>query len=199
MSTKTKALLKTEEQKLVQLIVFKAGDEEFCVPIDDVQEVIKATNITPIPDAPSFMRGLINVRGDIVSIIDVKARFFLPSGHSALKHIIITEQPSGLFGLMVDEVLEVLRVKKTDINTTPNIILKIHDEYVSGIVVHDNRLIIMLDLAEVLSQEELIKLSDLARNHIHKTDEAEAQATAPINTTHQEENQKQRINKGVVS
>ncbi len=153
-----------EEQQLVQLIVFRTGNEEFCVPIDDVQEIIKIGKITPIPDAPSFIQGLINVRGDIVAIIDVKARFSLPNlGDSVCKHIIITQQSSGLFGLMVEEVLEVLRVKKTDINTKPSILLKIHEKFVSGVVVYDNRLIILLDLSGVLSEQELIRLTGHAQ------------------------------------
>lgn len=163
MQPKTSTLL-TDEQQLIQLIVFRTGMEEFCVPIDAVQEIIKVGPITPIPDAPPFMSGLINVRGDIVAIIDVKARFFLNhQGESPCKHIIITKQANGLFGLMVDEVIEVLRVKKTDINTTPSIIINIHEEYVSGVVVYENRLIILLDLSSVLSPDELVKLSNVMR------------------------------------
>lgn len=157
-----------EEEKLIQLIVFRTGDEEFCVPIDEVLEIIKVGDITPIPDAPTFMKGIINVRGDIVAIIDLKSRFYLQAaGYAKSKHIIITKQENVLFGLMVDEVLEVLRVKKTDVNTAPSIILKMYEGYVNEIVVHEDRLIILLDLPKILSQNDLVKLSTQAREH-HK-------------------------------
>jgi purine-binding chemotaxis protein CheW len=167
MSAKVPLLNKVEEEQLVQLIVFRASDEEFSVPIDVVQEIIKVGHITPIPDAPDFMRGLINVRGDIVSIMDIKKRFSLKQGGDS-KHIIITTQAGGLFGLMVDEVLEVLRVKKTDINTTPSLITKIQKKYVQGVVVYENRLIILLDLSSILSQKELVKIAE-SNSDYHKS------------------------------
>jgi purine-binding chemotaxis protein CheW len=174
MSAKAPLKAKLEEEQLVQLIVFRAGDEEFCVPIDAVQEIIKISHITPIPDAPFFMPGLINVRGDIVSIVDIKLRFSLKKDGIS-KHIIITKQLTGLFGLMVDEVMEVLRVKKADINTTPTIITKIQEKYVHGIVVFGDRLIILLDLSTILSPEELIKMSkpqELSKQSAKATDKS---------------------------
>src|ERR1700723_3139419 len=112
-----KSVLQTakEKQQIVQLIVFRIGDEEFGVPIGAVQEIIKVGVITPIPDSPVFIKGLINVRGDIVAIIDVRARFFLSSQEEPSRHIVITKQDGSLFGLMVDEVMEVLRIRESDI------------------------------------------------------------------------------------
>lgn len=168
MSRITTHSLDIEEERVMQLIVFRTGDEEFCVPIDEVLEIIKVGDITPIPDAPSFMKGIINVRGDIVAIIDLKSRFYLQAtGTVKSKHIIITKQENVLFGLMVDEVLEALRVKKTDVTQAPSIIFKMYEGYVNEIVVHENRLIILLDLPKILSQDDLVKLFSQARNH-HK-------------------------------
>ncbi|QMT60845.1 chemotaxis protein CheW [Legionella sp. PC997] len=165
MPNKSHLTLKSKEQQLVQLIVFRTGNEEFCIPINDAQEIIKVVPITPIPDSPYFMRGLINVRGDIVAIIDIKKLFSLPSiDIDNPKHIIITKQRSGIFGLIVDEVVEVLRVNGTDINQNPSSIVNIHEKYVGGVVIYENRLIILLDLSSILTQEELIKLSVIERN-----------------------------------
>ncbi|WP_392537827.1 chemotaxis protein CheW [Legionella sp. 227] len=164
MPNRSSSTLKTKEQQLVQLIVFRSGNEEFCIPISDAQEIIKVVPITPIPDSPYFIRGLINVRGDIVAIIDIKSLFFLPTAvNDNPKHIIITKQNSGIFGLMVDEVVEVLRVNGADINKNPSSIINIHEKYVGGVVIDENRLIILLNLASILAQEELIKLSALER------------------------------------
>ncbi|MBI2118956.1 MAG: purine-binding chemotaxis protein CheW [Elusimicrobia bacterium] len=164
MSDKTMPLL-TEEAQTVQLIVFHVGDEEFGVPIGAIQEIVRTGQITPIPDSPDFVQGLINVRGEIVAIINLTARFFLSASKEGPRHIVITQQEENLFGLLVDEVTEVLRIPKSEIKLPPKLITTIHEEYVDGVVTVGNRLIILLDLARVLSTEELERLSDMARKH----------------------------------
>ncbi len=155
------------EKSVMQLIVFRAGSEEFGVKIDAVREIIKIGLITPIPESPDFIRGIINVRGEIVTAIDVKSRFDLPQTDTVeAKHIVVTKQNENLFGLIVDEVIEVLRIMKKDIKATPALIDTINEKYVSGIVSHDNRLIILLDLDQVFSYQELVSLS-----HLKKTKE----------------------------
>lgn len=166
-----------DKLQLMQLIVFRVGDEEFGVPIEAVQEIIKIGLITPIPDSPEFIKGLINVRGDIVAVIDVRARFFLSTHDDFPKHIIIAKQNGNLFGLMVDEVIEVLRVQESEVKPPPQLMTKIHEEYVHGVLTHEGRLIILLDLNQVLSEEELIRLADLTRAH-HSPDEVKSQAEA---------------------
>lgn len=158
-----------EGQSLVQLIVFRTGNEDFGVPIDMVREIIKIGAITPIPDSPKFIKGIINVRGEIVTTIDMKSLFALPEDHlSDPKHIIVTKQEDSLFGLIVDEVVEVLRVQEKEINPTPDVISKIHQTYISGVVTHDDRLIIVLNLGRVLAQKELIRLAHHLRKILEK-------------------------------
>ena len=152
------------EAKLLQLIVFRLGDEEFGAEIGEVREIIKTGTITPIPDSPDFIRGVTNVRGDIVATIDLKSRLSLPGTTPVpSKHIIITQQQESLFGLMVDEVAEVLRIPETEIKPPPEIVTRIHEDYVRGVVTVGNRLIILLDLAKVLSEEDLMTLTDVQR------------------------------------
>ncbi|MES2218006.1 MAG: chemotaxis protein CheW [Pseudomonadota bacterium] len=157
-----------EKQQIIQLIVFRVGDEEFGVPINAVQEIIKIGNITPIPDSPDFIRGLINVRGDIVAIIDVRARFSLPTEEEPSKHIVIVKQEGNLFGLMVNEVMEVLRIQESDIKAPPQLMAKIQEDYVYGVITHDSRLIILLDVTKVLSEDELIRLASLTHQKQNK-------------------------------
>lgn len=159
-----------EKQSLKQLIVFRVSNEEFGVSIDFVREIIKIGTITPIPDSPKFIKGLINVRGDIVPIMDIKKRLFLPSTSETSKHIVITKYEDNIFGLIVDEVIEVLRVQETDIKPTPQLISKINKEYVSGILTKDNRIIILLDLNKILAEKELSKLMRVAHKK-HKNSE----------------------------
>lgn len=160
-----------EEAKIVQLIVFGLGGEEFGVRIGDVREIIAAGAITPIPDSPAFIKGVINVRGEIVVAIDLRERFFLPSKTEAeCKHIVIAREEKDLFGLIVDEVTEVLRIPEADIKETPNLVTKIHKEHVGGVVTLDSRLIVLLDLDKVLSEGELTRLSEIQREHGQEAD-----------------------------
>lgn len=153
-----------EEPRIAQSIVFRLADEEFGVSIGAVREIIRAGSVTQIPDSPSFIKGVINVRGEIVAAIDLKARFFLgPEPASQSKHIIITQQEDTLFGLMVDEVTEVLRVPEAEIKHPPHLMTELDEEYVSGVITLDGRLVLLLDLAKVLSGEEMARLNEVRR------------------------------------
>jgi len=154
---------RAEEAKIVQLIVFNLGEEEFAVEIEEVKEIINAEAITPIPDSPEFIKGIINVRGNIIAVIDLKARFFLrPKKEDEDKHIIITKND---YGIMVNEVTEISRLPETAINEAPELVTKIHEEYIKGVITLENRLIILLDFTKVLSEEELVKLTEVSRRH----------------------------------
>ena len=156
-----------EEAEVIQLIVFDLGNEEYGANINQVREIIRTGMITPIPDSPDFIRGISNIRGEVPVIIDLKSRFFLPAVKREIedRHIIITEQDKNIFGLLVDEVTEVLRIPQSDIKSAPEIVTRIDREYVNGVITLDNRLIILLDLAKVLSPEELAKLTDFSQKH----------------------------------
>lgn len=144
---------------MIQLIIFLSGNEEFGIPISEVREIIKIGQITPIPNTPHFIKGIINVRGEIVTAIDVKTRFSLSSSITVdPKHIVVTKQEDGLFGLIVDEVIEVLRIQGDEIKPPPSIIKKIHKKYINGVITHNKRLIILLDLKQVLAHTEIMKV-----------------------------------------
>lgn len=159
-----------DEKTIIQLIVFCAGGENFGVKIEEVREIIKIGMITPIPESPTFIKGIINVRGEIVTAIDIKARFSLaPKNEIESKHIIVTKNDDNLFGLIVDEVIEVLRMQKKDIKSAPSFLDKINEKYVSGIVSHEERLIILLDIDQVLSRQELIQMARATKSYDKKT------------------------------
>jgi purine-binding chemotaxis protein CheW len=172
--TKTKASDRLKEETVIQLIVFNLGDEEFAVGIGEIREIIRTGVITPIPDSPAYIRGVSNVRGEIAAVIDLKKRFSLPKkkGEES-RHIVIREQDENVFGLMVDEVTEVLRIPEEEIKHAPDAVTKAHGEYVKGVVTINNRLIIMLDLVKVLSEHELEKLSDLKDAYAASPDDAQ--------------------------
>lgn len=157
------------EGNLIQFVVFNLADEEFGVDIDQVKEIIKVSTVTPLPDSPEFIKGLTNVRGDIIAVIDLKKRFFLPEKEGVdSKHIVITREQKNVLGIMVDEVTEVLRVPQKEIKPTPGIVTVIHKKYMSGVITLGDRLIILLDLKTVLSEEELERLSEFQSNVLKK-------------------------------
>jgi purine-binding chemotaxis protein CheW len=153
-----------EEGKIIELIVFNLGEEEFGADIDQVREIITVEKITSIPDSPNFIKGVTNVRGEIAVVIDLATRFSLPrKSEVENKHIVITEQEKNLFGLMVDEVTEVQRIPEKVIKATPKLVSRIDRIYISGVLTLENRLIILLDLAKVLLEQELAGLAGLAK------------------------------------
>lgn len=157
---------KDKAGQTVQLVIFSVGKEEFAVLISEIREIIRVGPITPVPDAPAFIKGLINVRGEIVATIDFKYRFALQTRLTkadgvAPKHIIVTKQGNTLFGLIVDEVTEVLRILETEIKKAPDLVSHLHQQYVTGVVAMENRLIIMIDLARVLSEQDLERLMEV--------------------------------------
>jgi len=156
---------KTNKEHLIQLVVFHIQDEEFGVPIEDIQEIIKVGTITPIPDTPEFIRGVINVRGDIVTTIDIKSRFAITRKKDNIaRHVMITRQNDCLFGLIVDEVTEVLRIDEKEIKPPPTMIKQIDKAYLKGIIVYEERLLILLDLARVLSEQEFARLAKISKS-----------------------------------
>jgi purine-binding chemotaxis protein CheW len=128
------------EDKVVpteQLVTFELDKEEYASTITDLREIIKIPDITPIPGAQEFIRGILNLRGQIVVVVDLEKRFNLKREHPAEpKHIIIAEVEDSVFGVTVDEVTGVLRVPKESIKMTPHLVAsKIQSEYLKGVVI----------------------------------------------------------------
>lgn len=168
--------IKPEEQQTapIQLVVFRLDDEEFAVKIEEIREVIMFKTITPMPDAPKFLRGVTNVRGEIVLVIDLKEKFmFAHNQGKQAKHIIITKQEENLFGLLVDEVTEILRIHEEEIKEAPELLTKIHKDYVKGVVVLENAELGMqneeLEKTESKIEIENEKLNQKSENENLKT------------------------------
>ncbi|MDA2921769.1 chemotaxis protein CheW [Patescibacteria group bacterium AH-259-L07] len=149
------AAVEKKPEELMQLVVFELDKEEYAVPIIDLREIIKIPEITPIPNAPEFIRGILNLRGKIVVVVDLEKRFHLVRENKiASQHIVITEVGENIFGIIVDEVAEVLRVPVTSIQPAPALVSsKIHHEYLKGVVVLDAK-----EPTRELSEEECREL-----------------------------------------
>jgi purine-binding chemotaxis protein CheW len=153
----------------IQVVVFTLAGEEYEVEILDVRRIIKAETITMIPTAPDFLRGVINLRSQIIGVIDLEKRFLLKRDeeHSS-KHILIVEIGNSTYGLLVDEVTEILRLPTENIKPAPQIITKkLGAEFVKGIGTVEEKLVILLDLEKVLSEKELVELSKISAKTYH--------------------------------
>ena len=146
----------------VQLIVFKLGDEEYAMDILQAKEIIVKGEVTKVPNAPEFVEGLINLRGDIIPIIDLKKRFNVESKTEG-NHIIIVELEKNSFaGIIVDGVSEIIRVPKKEIKPVPQVLTSlISAKYLTGVITMDKRIILIVDMRKILSPKELEKLSNL--------------------------------------
>jgi purine-binding chemotaxis protein CheW len=150
------------EKNTDQFVVFTLDKEEYGVEILDVREIVKAGKITPIPSAPDFLKGIINLRSNVVCVIDLQRRFTLERDEKEhpSKHILIAEIGTGTFGLLVDEVTDVLRVRRENIKPAPALLTTmIGIEYLKGIGTVAEKLIVFLDLSKVLSEKELVELA----------------------------------------
>lgn len=148
----------------MQLVVFSLDDEEYALNIKDLKEVIKIPLITPLPNSPEFIKGILNLRGKIVVVVDLEKRFNLVRENKITpKHIIIVESENTDFGVLVDQVKEVLWVDKDLIQKTPELAsAKIKADYLGGVVViqedKKSRLLILLDIKKMLNDKDLIFL-----------------------------------------
>lgn len=146
-----------------QLVTFELFGEIFALPILDVREIIRPTNITPVPQAPSFVEGVINLRGQIIPVVDLRKRFGLASQQSNDDtRIIVVELGNQLvLGLMVDGVREVERLPTDSITPPPALIAgSIGAEYIKGISNHEDKMIVHIDLRKVFNAQELNALAN---------------------------------------
>ena len=148
---------------LLQLVTFRIGEEEFGVDILRVQEIIRIMEITRVPKSPDFVEGVINLRGKVIPIIDLRKRFGLEV-KEYVKHtrIIVIEISNMIVGFVVDAVSEVLRVPADTVEPPPPAVMGgIDSEYISGVGKLEDRLLILLDLDKLLSQEEQAELGQV--------------------------------------
>jgi purine-binding chemotaxis protein CheW len=139
----------------VQVVSFKLGPEEYGVDIAQVQEINRMVAVTNVPRAPVFMEGVINLRGQLIPIIDLRTRFGMPRAeHTKNTRIVVTEISSKRVGMVVDSVSEVLRLPLDAIEPAPDMITGVDTEYIRGVGKIDDRLIILLDLAKIVTGSE---------------------------------------------
>lgn len=139
----------------LQLVSFVLAEEEFGIDILNVQEIIRVVSMTRVPHAPPFVEGVINLRGRIVPVIDLRTRFALePRPADRDTRIVVVELDGRVVGFRVDRVREVIRVDRSVIEPPPDLAIGIHARYITGVAKLDDRLLILLDMSAILSEEE---------------------------------------------
>jgi purine-binding chemotaxis protein CheW len=134
-----------------ELIVFKIGEMEFCVDIIQVREIRGWTPATPVPHAPDFMIGVINLRGTVLPVIDLPLRLGHAKSETSARHAVIVVQEQGrMTGLLVDLVSDIISVDPKDIHPTPDVSSTVARSFVAGIVTLEGRMISLLSLSDVL-------------------------------------------------
>lgn len=146
-----------------QLVIFELANEVYGVDISRVQEIIRMTTITRLPRAPEFVEGVINLRGKVIPVVDLKKRFGLEQGdRTKASRIVVVDVGDHTIGMVVDAVSEVLRVPTEAVEPPSPVVTTIESDYIRGIAKLESRLIILLDLDKVLSWEDKRKLREVA-------------------------------------
>ena len=150
MGNETTEILLTEE--LLQLVSFKIGKEEFGVDILRVQEINRMMMLTKVPNTPDYIEGVINLRGRIIPVINLRTRLGLPfKEYDENTRIIVVEVEENTVGFIVDEVNEVLRIPQSIIEPPPAIVGGVNSNFITAIAKLDNSLLILLDLNNILT------------------------------------------------
>lgn len=153
-----------KDDELMQLVTFSIGEEEFGVDILKVQEIIRIMEITKVPRAQDFVEGVINLRGKVIPIIDLRRRFgFASKEHDKHTRIIVIEINNMIVGFVVDSVSEVLRIPAATVEPPPPVVAGVESEYISGVGKLEDRLLILLDLDKLLSSEDLEAFSQVQK------------------------------------
>lgn len=148
---------------LINLACFKVGEETFAADIMQIREIILCRKVTRIPKAPDFIEGIINLRGRVIPVIDMRKRLGLPAIEPtrAARIIVMKFQDRKRVGVIVDSVVNVIRIKEDEMQAAPNIAKGIESEYLKGIVRVGDELVLVLDMEKVLTTTEKVRLDEI--------------------------------------
>ncbi len=148
---------------ILQLVSFNIGNEEFAVDILIVQEINRMIDVTKVPNAPDFVEGIINLRGKVIPIIDLRSRLGMPpKEYDGRTRIIVVELDSNVIGFIVDSVSEVLRIDESITEPPPAAVAGIDSEFITAVGKLEDRLLILLDLGRILTEKETEALNAVA-------------------------------------
>jgi purine-binding chemotaxis protein CheW len=156
-----------------QYLTFQLGEEVFAVDVFHVREILEFTTVTKVPRTPDYMRGVINLRGGVVPVLDMRLKFGLSQTEKTVDTCIIVvevffEDESTVIGALVDSVQEVLELEPDQIEPAPRIGTQLKTEFRKGLGKRDDRFIILLDIDKIFSSEELIMAQEVEEESLEK-------------------------------
>ena len=148
-----KDLIRTDSMR--ELVAFRLGSQEFCVDIMSVRDLRGWTPATALPHAPTYVRGVINLRGAVLPIVDLGVRLGFPPSEPTARHVIIVAEIGGkMVGLMVDAVSDILIVARGDIQPTPDVASDMAKTFVDGVLALEGRMVSVIALRNLLPEQE---------------------------------------------
>ncbi|WP_298440405.1 chemotaxis protein CheW [uncultured Ferrimonas sp.] len=151
-----------KQDEVVQWVTFQLEHETYGINVMQVREVLRYSDIAPVPGAPSYVLGIINLRGNVVTVIDTRARFGLMPGEiTDNTRIVIIEAEDQVVGIQVDSVAEVVYLNSSEIDTAPNVGNEESAKFIQGVSHRDDKLLILVDLEKLLSNDEWSELATL--------------------------------------
>ena len=148
-----KDLIRTDSMR--ELVAFRLGSQEFCVDIMSVRDLRGWTPATALPHAPTYVRGVINLRGAVLPIVDLGVRLGFPPSEPTARHVIIVAEIGGkMVGLMVDAVSDILIVAQSDVQPTPDVASDLAKTFVDGVLALEGRMVSIIALRHLLPEQE---------------------------------------------
>jgi len=149
-----------EELQTTQYLTFNLADEVFAVDVGRVREILEITNITKVPQTPDFMRGVINLRGSVVPVIDMRLKFGMSETERTVNTCIVVVEvamdgETTVLGALADSVQEVIDMDPEQIEAAPHIGTHLNTDFIKGMGKYDNRFVMILDIDKIFSEAEL--------------------------------------------
>lgn len=150
------------DDQVLQYVTFRLDDETYGLNVMQIQEVLRYTEIAPVPGAPDYVLGIINLRGNVVTVIDTRCRFGLAEAEvTDSTRIVVMESANQVMGILVDSVAEVVYLKSSEIETAPNVGNEESAKFIQGVCNKDGELIILVEFDKMLSENEWAEVSAL--------------------------------------
>lgn len=145
-----------------QFVVFGLAKEEYGIEISWVKEIVRFQEVTKIPEAPAFVKGIINLRGEVIPIVDLKLRYYRQESEiTDNTRIVVMKMGEQTVGIIADEVSEVLSIPEEAIEATPGILMEFNNNGIAGVGKVDNRLLILLKVEQILAKEEIKAIEEM--------------------------------------
>lgn len=158
----------------VHVVSFRLGEEEYAIEITKVKEIILHEGVTRVPQMPAFIEGIINLRGNVIPVIDLRKRFELPAAaNDDQTRIMVTRMEGKIVGLIVDSVSRVMKIPQKQVQPPPETIAGLAGEYLTGIAKLEDRMIILLEIEKIIRDNEKASLVGALESAVARGEEAD--------------------------